>query len=161
MITIIAAIGKNREIGYNNRLLWNIPEDMAHFKKYTTGKVVIMGGNTFSSIGRALPNRKCIVISKQKCSSVICAKDIDSALSIGDNYSELVIIGGASIYSQTMCRADKLIITHIDAEFVADTFFPIIDLAIWQINSVVESSNAQYNYRFVEYIRDENSGIPN
>jgi dihydrofolate reductase len=141
MITLIAAIGRNREIGYKNKLLWHIPEDMRHFKSYTMGKVVIMGSNTFLSIGsKPLPGRKCIVISSQDfhgCAAVP-AKSIDAALSVDYCYPELVIIGGASIYDQTIDRADKLVITHVDAEFQADTFFPEIDLLKWKINSVVD-----------------------
>lgn len=160
MITLIAAIGRNREIGYENKLLWNIPEDMTHFKSYTMGKVIIMGTNTFASLGhRALPGRKSIVISTQDLGSMtIRAKSIDEALSIDHCYPEVVIIGGASIYSQTIDRADKLVITHIDAEFKADKFFPIIDLTKWKINSSIDGSNETYNYKFVEYIRIESNG---
>lgn len=158
MITLIAAIGKNNEIGFCNRLLWNIPEDMKHFKSYTMGKVVVMGSNTFSSMGnRPLPGRRNIVIS-HKCHTTvdtICAKSIEDALSIEHCYDEIVVIGGASIYNQTIDRADKLVITHIDSEFTADTYFPKIDLTKWMINSIVESNNNDYKYKFVEYIRNE------
>jgi len=157
VITLIAAIGRNNEIGYRNNLLWHIPEDMHHFKTYTSGKVVIMGSNTFSSIGnKVLPGRKCIVVSTQELHGLaIRARSIDEAFSIEHCYPELVVIGGASIYEQTINRADKLIITHIDAEFNADTFFPIIDLSIWKINTTIDGSNETYNYKFVEYIRNE------
>jgi dihydrofolate reductase len=161
MITLIAAIGRNNEIGFKNRLLWNIPEDMKHFKSYTMGKVVIMGSNTFLSIGsKPLPGRKCIVISSQDLHgcAAIPAKSVDAALSVDYCYPELVIIGGASIYEQTINRADKLVITHVDAEFEADTFFPRIDLTKWKINSTVEGHDANFNYKFVEYIRNEVSG---
>jgi len=129
MITLIAAIGRNREIGFENKLLWNILEDMKHFKEYTMGKVVIMGYNTFQSIGKILPGRKTIVITHRDLGNLaITAKDIESALSVQNCYPELVIIGGASIYNQTIEHADKLVITHVDAEFTADTFFPEINL---------------------------------
>lgn len=158
MITLIAAISKNGGIGYKNRLLWDIPEDMRHFKEYTMGKVIIMGANTFASIGsRALPGRKNIVVTKQNlhCLSAIAAPDIEQALSVEHCYDELVVIGGASIYQQTIDLADKLVITHVEAEFAADTFFPAIDMTQWKINSIVRSSNEQYNYSFVEYLRNE------
>lgn len=161
MITLIAAIGRNNEIGYKNRLLWNIPEDMRHFKSYTLGKVVVMGSNTFASMGyKPLPGRKCVVISSQDLHgcAAIPAKSVEDALSIEHCYPELVIIGGASIYSQTINIADKLVITHIDAEFTADTFFPQIDLTKWKINSIVEGNNADFDYKFVEYYRNEVSG---
>lgn len=157
MITLIAAIGRNREIGYGNDLLWKIPEDMKHFKTYTMGKVVIMGRKTFASIGRTLPGRKNIVISTQNLANqCVIAHTIESALSIEHCYPELVIIGGASLYEQTIEFADKLVITHVDAEFNADTFFPMIDLTQWKINSTIDGSDETYKYKFVEYIRNEN-----
>jgi dihydrofolate reductase len=158
MITLIACIGKNNEIGFDNKLLCSIPEDINHFKSYTMDKVVVMGANTFFSIGRPLPGRKNIVITSKPILGVIIAKDIQSALSIEYCYDEIVIVGGAAIYKQTMDFADKLIITHIDSEFTADTFFPNIDLTKWMINSIIEGSNETYKYKFVEYIRNESSG---
>jgi dihydrofolate reductase len=162
VITIIAAIGKNRELGKNNCLPWNIPEDTKHFKSYTMGKVLIMGRKTFESIGsKPLPGRKCIVVTtKGVRNQAVCAKDVESALSIEHCYPEIVIIGGAKIYNESMQYANKLVITHIDAEFEADVFFPEIDLTIWKINSTVEGKNEKYNYRFVEYIRNEDSRDP-
>lgn len=156
MITLIAAIGRNREIGFENKLLWNIPEDMKHFKSYTMGKVLIMGRKTFASIGnRSLPGRKCIVVSSREIHGVVRARDIDSALSIDYCYPEIVVIGGESVYRQTIDRADKLVITHVDADFKADTFFPPIDLTKWRINSTIDGSNETYNYKFIEYVRNE------
>jgi dihydrofolate reductase len=162
VITLIAAIGRNNEIGYNNQLLWNVPEDMQHFKSYTMGKVVIMGRRTFESIGRALPGRKTIVVSSRDINNTaIRAPDIDAALSVEHCYPELVIIGGETVYRQTIDLADKLVITHIDSTFTADAFFPKIDLKVWKINKSVESKDDNYNYRFVEYIRNENIGDSN
>jgi dihydrofolate reductase len=161
MITLIAAIGRNREIGLENKLLWSIPEDMKHFKEYTWGKVVIMGHKTFASIGKVLPGRKNIVVTNHHhlYGAAIEAHTIKSALSIEHCYAELVVIGGQSIYNQTIEFADKLVITQVDAEFKADTFFPEIDPAIWRINSIVDgSTNVPYNYKFIEYVRNESSG---
>lgn len=154
MITLIAAIGRNNEIGLGNRLLWNIPEDMKHFRAYTMGKVVVMGSNTFASIGyKPLPGRKCVVISRKDLHgcAAIPAKSIEEALSIEHCYDELVIIGGASIYEQTIDIADKLVITHVDAEFEADTFFPYIDLIKWNIDRTIEGVDANFKYKFIEY----------
>jgi len=155
MITLIAAIGLNREIGLDNKLLCSIPEDMKHFKSYTMGKVVIMGRKTFASIGhKPLPGRKCIVISSQDLGpAAIRAKTVEDAFSIDHCYPEIVVIGGESVYRQAMPYADKLVITHIDAEFKADSFFPEIDLKIWKPNTAIESRDENYNYRFVEYIK--------
>lgn len=158
MITLIAAIGRNNELGYQNKLLCHIPDDLKHFKSYTMGKIVIMGSNTFSSIGKVLPGRKCIVVSSQDIGTIVIhAKTIEDALSIEHCYSELVVIGGASLYNQTIDRADKLVITHIDAEFKADVFFPKIDMLRWKINSVLDKNTDTYNYRIVEYIRNESN----
>jgi dihydrofolate reductase len=158
MITLIAAIGRNYELGFKNQLLWKIPEDMKHFKSYTMGKVVVMGSNTFVSIGRPLPGRKNVVVSHQQMMGVVVAKDIESALSIEHCYNEIVVIGGASVYKQTIDLADKLVITHVDSNFEADVFFPTIDLTKWKINSTLEGSNETYKYRFVDYVRNESSG---
>lgn len=160
MITLIAAIGRNGELGLNNRLLWNIPEDMKHFKSYTMGKVIVMGSNTFISIGnKPLPGRKCIVLSSACLDGIVIrAKNIDDILSIEHCYPELVIIGGASVYKQTIEHANKLVITHVDADFKADTFFPTIDLTKWKINSMIDGSNETYKYKFVEYVTDESIG---
>lgn len=156
MITLIAAIGQNNEIGYNNKLLWHIPADMKHFKEYTMGKVMVMGGKTYASIGsKPLPGRKSIVVSSTSAPGAVHAKDIESALSVSHCYPELVVIGGASIYNQTIDLADKLVITHVDAAFHADTFFPQIDMNKWMINSVVEGKDDNFNYKFIEYIRNE------
>jgi dihydrofolate reductase len=157
MITLIAAIGRNNEIGYGNSLPWKIPEDLKHFKAYTMGKVIVMGANTFASIGcKPLPGRKCVVVTRQNlhCLSAVHAKSIEAAFSIEHCYPEIVVIGGASIYNQTIDLADKLVITHVDGEFKADTFFPAIDSTKWKINSSVDGSNETYNYRFVEYLKN-------
>lgn len=124
------------------------------------GKVIIMGHKTFASIGyKALPGRKSVVISSQDLNGVaIRAKDIESALSIDHCYPEIVVIGGASVYNQTINQADKLVITHIDADFEADVFFPKIDTTVWKINSILDGSNETYKYKFVEYIRNESMG---
>lgn len=163
MITLIAAMGRNNEIGFDNKLLWkisDIPEDMKHFKTYTMGKVLIMGRKTFASIGnKSLPGRKCIVVSTQDLHGLaIRAKTIQEALSIDHCYPEIVVIGGESVYTQTIELANKLVITHVDADFQADAFFPKIDSTVWKINSTVDSKTDLYNYKFVEYIRNESIG---
>ena len=158
MITLIAAIGQNNGIGFKNNLLWKIPEDMKHFKSYTMGKVVVMGANTFVSIGRPLPGRKNIVVTSKEMLGVITARNISSVLSIEHCYDELVVIGGASLYNQTIDLANKLVITHVDKSFEADTFFPTIEPDKWKINSSIEGGDENYRYRFVEYIRNESSG---
>jgi dihydrofolate reductase len=153
MITLIAAIGRNNEIGYKGKMPWSIPEDMRHFKSYTMGKIIIMGSRTFLSLGKPLSGRRNVVVSSKNIPAGVCAHSIESALSIEHCYSELVVIGGESLYEQTIGRADKLVITHIDSNFEADTFFPSIDLTRWKINSTLDGSDEAYNYKFVEYIK--------
>lgn len=160
MITLIAAIGKNNELGYKNSLLWKLPEDLSHFKSYTMGKVVIMGSNTFLSLGqKPLPGRKNIVISRQilKCNHAIHAISIEDALSISHCYDEIVIIGGQSIYEQTISLADKLVITHIDDSATADVYFPLIDLSVWKVNSERKSKSINPSFVITEYTRHESS----
>ena len=132
MISIIAAIGKNNELGKNNKLLWSLPADMAHFKKLTTGHTIIMGQKTFESIGKPLPNRKNIVLSLDKNSKpngVEITNSIEKAIkmsrtALDTKNKEVFVIGGGQIYKLFMNIANKLYITHINASFPdADTFF--------------------------------------
>lgn len=129
-ISIIVVIGKNREIGCDNKLLWDLPEDMARFKKITTGHSVIMGSKTFESIGKALPNRNNIVIAydpKYNAPNCSVATSIDEAVKIAksqEKNEEIFIIGGASIYKQFMPITEKLYLTVVDDGPKADTFFP-------------------------------------
>lgn len=129
-ITLIAAIGKNREIGEGNALLWDLPADMKHFRSRTKGKTVIMGRKTFESIGRPLPNRENIVLSRDNHFSVQGAKvicDLEKMLDVlrAKNVLEVMIIGGEMIYRLALPFATHLSITFVDAEFPnADSFFP-------------------------------------
>ena len=124
MITLIAAIGKNNELGYQNKLLWSLPGDMKYFKENTTGKRVVMGRKTYESIGRPLPNRENIVITSHEIPEVKTVKSIDDILSLeGDTY----IIGGASIYKEFIKYAGFLLLTEVDDSPTADAFFPEFD----------------------------------
>lgn len=129
-ISIISAIARNdRAIGKDNRLLWNIPEDMRHFRELTTGHTVIMGENTFRSIGRPLPNRTNIVLSIDPHfdqTGCLVARSIEEALDMAKRCEteEIFIIGGASIYKQLIPFADRLYLTLVEGEYEADTFFP-------------------------------------
>jgi dihydrofolate reductase len=153
MITLIAAIGRNNEIGYNNKLLWSIPEDMKHFKEYTTDKVVIMGRKTFDSIGRALPGRKNVILTSSPIPNLLCVNSVESAMTIEHCYPEMVVIGGETVYKQTIDLASKLVITHVDAAYIADAYFPKIDLAKWELASTIISHTSLFEYKFCEYIR--------
>jgi len=160
MISIISAIGKNNEIGKKNGLLWNLPADMKHFREVTSGHTVIMGQKTFESIGRPLPNRRNIVITLDKnylrhgVDIVYSPKELDA---LSDKKTENFIIGGGQIYKLFIDKADKLYITHVDAEFPdADTFFPEIDKNKWEkIKSEkhLKDDLNKYDLEFTEYIK--------
>jgi dihydrofolate reductase len=136
MISLIAAIGKNNELGKGNTLLWSMPADMKHFRETTALHAVVMGRKTFESIGKALPNRRNVVITrdvKYKKENVEVVPSLAAALDLfPDPNEEIFIIGGADPYKQTMEIANKLYITHIDAEDKkADAFFPEIIPIVW------------------------------
>jgi len=164
MISIISAIGKNNEIGKKNELLWSLPADMKHFKETTSGHTVIMGQKTFESIGRPLPNRRNIILTLDKnfkaerIEIVNSLEELDNLLKETCKIEEeTFIIGGGMIYKLFIDKADKLYITHVDAEFKdADTYFPVIDKNIWQkIKSKKHPKDdlSKYDLEFAEYIK--------
>jgi dihydrofolate reductase len=160
MISLIAAIGKNNELGKDNTLLWNMPADMKYFRDTTRGHSVIMGRKTFESIGRPLPNRRNIIITRDKeynTEGIEIVYSLDEAIEKVRDEDESFIIGGAEIYKQAIEKADKLYITEIDEVFPeADTFFPIIDKNIWKETrreDFKKDNENIYDYSFVEYIR--------
>ena len=135
MITIVVAMGKNREIGADNQLLWHLPKDLKHFKELTSGHPIIMGRKTYESIGKPLPNRTNIVISRKNDwfeEGILIVGSIKEALKFAKKIDENVfIIGGGTVYEQTIDLADQLEVTLVDAELKADTFFPKIDEKKW------------------------------
>jgi len=150
MISLIAAIGRNNELGKGNTLLWKLPADMEHFKKITTLHTVVMGRKTFESIGKPLPNRRNIVITRDanyKKSDVEVAHSLSETLDkVGNDNEEVFIIGGGELYKQTMPIADKLYITHIEAEDgEADSFFPEIIPVVWNEISHEEHKKDEKN----------------
>lgn len=136
MITIIAAIGKNNALGKDNQLLWRLPKDLKHFKSLTENHPIVMGRKTYESIGKPLPNRTNIVVSRKEnwfSEDILIVSKLKEAVKFAKKIDEEVfIIGGGEIYKQTMELADRLEITYVDEDFEADTFFPKIDLKIWQ-----------------------------
>ncbi len=138
MLSIITAIGKNNELGKDNKLIWHIPEDLKRFKALTTGKTIIMGRKTFESLGRILPNRKHIILTKNKeyrveNAMVEIVTDIADIKRYIETEEENFVIGGASVYKILMPYAKKMYITKIDEEFIADAFFPEINEQEWEI----------------------------
>lgn len=135
-ISIIAAIAQNNVIGKDNQLIWYLPADLKHFKNLTTGHHIIMGRNTFESIGKPLPNRTSVIITSKKNyfqKGCIVVNTLEDALNSVEKDDEVFIIGGDSIYRQALPIADQLYITHIHKNFEGDVFFPGIDESHWQL----------------------------
>lgn len=157
-ITLIAAIGKNRELGKNNGLIWYIPEDLKFFKENTTGKKIIMGMNTLKSLPRLLPNRKHIVLTHQEVDldpQIEVMHSLDELLnyisSLGEE--EVMVIGGGQVYSLMMEYADKLLITEIDKEYDADVYFPEITTSSWDKEVLSNHQHEDLEYSHVVYTR--------
>lgn len=154
IVSIIAAIGSNRELGKDNKLLWHIPEDLARFQKITLGHPVIMGRTTFESLGKPLSGRTNIVITRNKEYAVpgcIIAHSVDQALDIAkiQDKNEIFIIGGGQIYEQGIKLANKLYLTIVEGSFAADTFFPDYS----RFNKEIfrqKGQYKQYKYTFLE-----------
>lgn len=163
MISIIAGIGKNNELGKENKLLWSLPEDLKHFKNITSGHPIIMGRKTFESISRPLPNRRNIIITNNKDFKVIGADVVSSleeaiTLATSENKNEEVfIIGGGGVYAQALPLADKLYLTHVDTDFPgSDTFFPEVNCDEWEMTETEshgKDDRHPYDYRFAVYVR--------
>jgi dihydrofolate reductase len=159
-VSIIAAIAKNYTIGKNNKLLCSVPGDLKRFKELTTGHAVVMGRHTLESLPNGpLPNRKNIVITtmpEQIVDGCLPADSINDALELAGREDEIFIIGGGSIYKQSIALANKLLLTWIDHEFEGDTFFPAIDFSQWR-ETFREDHPADekfpYSYSFVNYER--------
>jgi dihydrofolate reductase len=152
-LTIIVATDAQRGIGINNTLPWKLPEDLAHFKRTTTGHPIIMGRKTFDSIGRPLPNRRNIIVTrndKWSHDGVEAVGSINAAIALLDGV-EGFVIGGAEIYQQSLPLASELIITQIAHTFDCDAFFPEIDAAAWQETAREEhvSETSGLHYAFV------------
>ena len=157
MITIIAAIGKNGELGKDNDLIWHLPNDLKRFKKVTTGRHIIMGRKTFESLGKPLPNRKTIIITRNQNYHVegcIVVNSLEEALRAASPDPNPYILGGAEIYKQAMKIADYLDLTLVEATFDADAFFPKINANNWEEISRQDfkaDKEHEYNYSFVTY----------
>ena len=153
MTTIVVAMGKNNEIGSDNQLLWHLPKDLKHFKEITSGHPVIMGRKTYESIGKPLPNRTNIVISRKEDwfeEGTLIVGSIKEAVKFAKKIDEdIFIIGGGTIYDQTMEIVDKLEVTLVEANLEADTYFPKIDSKIWKkTNEICHEKDEKNQYDF-------------
>lgn len=160
MVTIVVAMARNRAIGANNQLLWHLPADLKHFKEITTGHPIIMGRKTYESIGKPLPNRTNIVISRKQDwfeEGILIVGSIKEALKFAKKIDEeIFIIGGGNIYEQTLDKTDRLEVTLVDAEPNADVFFPVIDQSEWQMSSETcfeKDDRHEYSYCFQTFDR--------
>ncbi len=161
MLKILVAFDENRVIGKNNALIWHLPADLKRFKALTTGHVIIMGRKTFESIGRPLPNRTTVVISRQqdlKIEGVILAHSVEEAILKAKSISrgDIFIVGGAEIYQLSLPLADQILVTQLHDIFEGDAFFPEISSDMWEIaeqeRGITDEQNA-YQFSYLTYTR--------
>jgi dihydrofolate reductase len=156
-ITLVAAIASNNVIGKENSLPWNIPEDLKRFKQMTSGHTILMGRKTFDSIGRPLPNRQNIVMTKDKNfeqEGIKVINDFDEALElIKESNEDIFVIGGSKIYELFEPGANSLAITRILKDFEGDAFFPDINWELWQIEKEEKFFDEKSNVecKLIEY----------
>jgi dihydrofolate reductase len=148
-------MSSNRVIGVNNTLPWHLSDDLKHFKSLTTGHTIIMGRKTYESIGRPLPNRRNIVISRNSNTfyeGVEVVHNLEDAFSISTNDKEVFVIGGSNIYEQALSFVDQLYITEIKKSFIGDAFFPEINKQIWiEYSRDDHVTNDGLEFSFVKY----------
>lgn len=157
MVSIIVAVAKNGTIGDKNALLWHISEDMRFFKRTTSGHPVIMGRKTYDSLGRPLPNRTNVVISRtaQHIEGCQVARSLEEAVAMFPAEEEVFIIGGAQIYALALEIADRIYLTRVEHEYEGDTSFPAWDERKWQlIKREAHTHGEKYPYPFAFEIYD-------
>lgn len=154
-LKIIACVSRDGGLGNNGKLLWSIPEDMRFFKRMTMGSTVVMGSKTFTSIGRALPGRRNIVLSRQGT----LAKDVEvvhsrqELMNIIRDLKLVFVIGGASLYQMFLDQAEQIYLTEVDGVRPADTFFPDFDKANYSVKLLQEGKFNDMSYRMIRYDR--------
>lgn len=155
-IALIAAMAANRVIGRDNQLAWRLPEDLQYFKRMTLGHHLIMGRKTWDSIGRPLPGRTTIVISRQPdfvAPGAQVAHSLEQALSLCAGQDEVFVTGGAEIYRQALPLAQRIYLTELDAAIAGDAFFPEFSTAQWQLSSREAHQGREFAYAFSVYDR--------
>lgn len=158
IISLVAAVDENRGLGKDNHLLCHLPADLKHFKTLTMGKPIIMGRNTYDSIGKPLPGRLNIILSRRNLSleGVEIVDSLTKALALVKNAPEVMIIGGATVYEQALGLASQVYLTVIHHQFDADVFFPAISKADWQCKEAVfqqHDEKNKYDMTFYRYER--------
>lgn len=155
MVSIIVAVAKNNVIGCANKLIWHISEDLKRFKALTSGHPVVMGRRTYESIGRPLPGRTNVVVSRNeglKIEGVVVANSLEQAIQIAQNSTggqEVFVIGGDQIYRQSLPLADRIYYTLVDQEPQGDAHFETLKASVWQIESLEKHDG----YSFINYVR--------
>ena len=162
IISLIAAMAKNRIIGKDNQMPWHLPADLGHFKAVTLGKPIIMGRKTYESIGRPLPGRTNIVMSRDKDYKIEGCKTVTSledAIKLVQDVDEIMIIGGGFLYTQCIPQADKLYLTFIDLDVEGDTQFPQFEhLSLIELKREkhIKDEKNPYDYEFVDFLVEKN-----
>src|SRR5690625_2433710 len=161
MLSLIVAMGANNVIGYENDMPWHLPRDLKFFKETTTGHTIIMGRKTFDSIGRPLPNRKNVVLTRQENdfpNEVEVIHNLETVFNWNQKYpeEEFIIIGGGELYKQVLPYVDRMYITKINENFKGDTYFPKIQENDWIITNKekgIKDEKNPYDYYFLQYDR--------
>ena len=154
IISHVVAMSNNQVIGINNDLPWSLKDDLAHFKEYTTGKIIVMGRKTFESIGRPLPNRENFVISStlNSLEGVSIFPSLDDALAaanVQNTHAEIVIIGGGYLFRDSIDTFNKLVLTRVNCSIEGDVFYPKIDFKRWNLESkedFFKNDDNQYDF---------------
>jgi dihydrofolate reductase len=156
-LAIIAALAANRVIGIENHLPWHLPEDLQHFKALTLGKPILMGRKTYESIGRPLPGRRNIVITRNPDWSALhieTVHSLEAALALVADAPEIMLIGGAELYQQGLARADRLYLTELADAYAGDAFFPEVNPADWrEIQRQPQQAGNGLQFSYVTYER--------
>jgi dihydrofolate reductase len=156
-INVIAAMARNRVIGINNTLPWRLPADLQHFKALTMGHHIVMGRKTYESIGKPLPGRTTVIVTRDanyRVAGCLTATSIDAAIAACGEDPDIFFVGGAELYAQILPRADRLYLTEIQAEYDGDAHFPPFDHGIWQeVARQAHLSPDGLGYHFVTYTR--------
>jgi dihydrofolate reductase len=159
ILSLIVAVAKNNVIGSDNKLLWHMPADLKHFKSITMGCPVIMGRKTYESIGKPLPGRTNIVVTRTDgftARGCTIANSLQEAVDLCESDKEVFIIGGGEVYRQAIHAADKIYLTRIDGEFEGDAVFPELSTSDWKLTKYVKhhaDDKNPFNYTFTEYER--------
>ncbi len=156
-LSLIVAVANSNVIGINNTLPWHLPEDLKRFRALTTGHHIIMGRKTYESLGRLLPGRTTVIVTRNndyKLEGALVAHSLQAALDLCLNDIEVFVIGGAELYLDGLKLANKLYITNVDLDVVGDAFFPAIDEQLWQVTSREAHTSAQgLPFTYVTYTR--------